>query len=82
MSNSKKLLERIQSSQKIPNDITGDQFLGLVKYLGFGIRQGGGSHVIVYGTKDGMKWHMTVAAGHAKPVDPKAIKELKEKIPD
>ena len=77
MSNSKKLLERLQSSQKIPNDITSEQFKSLAIYLGFEIREGKGSHFIVR-DKDG--WHMTVALGHPKPVDPKAIKELLSRI--
>ncbi len=80
MSNSKKLLERIVASAKPPNDISPDEYISLVEYLGLAYRNCKGSHIVVSGEKDGQKWHLTVAIGHAKPVDPKAIKDLIEKL--
>lgn len=77
MSNTKKLLKRIMESQKPPNDIMPREFLSLATSLGLEIRQGTGSHVIIYDPSDPLKWHMTVAVGHPEPIDPKAIKELK-----
>lgn len=81
MSNSKKLYDRIATSTKIPNDVTPDEFRSLVKHLGLEIRPAGGSHAVVY-DPDHHENHMTVALGHPKHVDPKAIKELKERFFD
>lgn len=65
----------------MPNDIKPQEFLALVDYLGLLRRTGGGSHTIIYKIENGeMLWHMTVATGHPGSIDPKAIKELKEKM--
>ena len=79
MSNSKKLYDRINTSAKTPTDITPDEYRSLVKYLGLSIREGSGSHAVVYDPDDRAN-HLTVAIGHRKPIDPKAVKELKERF--
>ena len=76
MSNMKKLFERLLKSEKPPNDIMPDEFLNLARYKGYQIRQGKGSHSIIYDEN----WHMTVATGHPGPIDPKAIKTFIERI--
>ena len=84
MSNSAKLLKRILESKKIPNDISANQFLNLAEYLGLTVCPGKGSHFHVYEMdKNGnVTWHTMVVLGHPEPIDPKAIKQLKEKLLD
>lgn len=77
MSNNKKLADRILNATVIPNDITPNEFISLITYLGYTYRQGAGSHIIVMDPND-RSWHITVVVGHKKDMDPKAIKEIKE----
>lgn len=83
MSQREKLMFRILRVEPIPRDITPHELMTLIQYLGLSVREGSGSHVVIYGPlKDGYQLNLTVPVGGRKTILPPYIRQLRNALND
>ncbi len=83
MSQKEKLLFRFLHSEPIPKDITPDELRTLIRQIGLSIKEGKGSHAVVFGTlKDGCQLSLTVPIGGRKTILQPYIRQLRNAIND